>query len=123
MAEEPSTRAKYRKYFQSTSQLSSFSEPPDQPNSGYFDCIESFDSRSPSSGHYPYWGRERDRYHWQEALVKRLVHAKYTRLDQTQHPLLSYFRQLARAEELELWYHKRELKKAQEKNKRRRNNP
>ncbi|KAI1660015.1 hypothetical protein F4813DRAFT_350693 [Daldinia decipiens] len=124
MTGESSTRTQYyTEYSQSISQPFSNSESPDQAELGQFGCIKSFGSHSSNSGHYPYWGRERDRYHWQEMLVKKLVHAKYTRLDQTQHPLLSYFRQLARAEELELWYRKRKLRKEQEKNKRCRNIP
>ncbi|KAI0117138.1 hypothetical protein F4814DRAFT_415375 [Daldinia grandis] len=119
MASRSSTRSRYPEHFRPVSQPSSNSRFSEQRP---FDYVESANPRRTRCGNYPYWGSEADRHQWQRRLVKELVRVKYARLSQTQHPLLTCIRKLAKAEQIELWYRDREMRKAYEKRKKRREN-
>ncbi|KAI1408875.1 hypothetical protein F5Y13DRAFT_193909 [Hypoxylon sp. FL1857] len=67
-----------------------------------------------------YWTSAKDHDLWQQMLVTQLVRAEHARLDERQGALLRYARQLVRAEEVELWYRRRELGKLHEKQKKKR---
>ncbi|KAI1477633.1 hypothetical protein F4774DRAFT_427065 [Daldinia eschscholtzii] len=82
----------------------------ESPRSEIFDGEAPHYCRSAGSTNVHYWRNARDRERWQESLVRKLVRAKYARLNQTQHPLLRYARGLVKAEKIELWYRLKELR-------------
>ncbi|KAK6948190.1 hypothetical protein Daesc_009954 [Daldinia eschscholtzii] len=82
----------------------------ESPRSEVFDGDPPHYCRSEGSVDVHYWQNTRHREYWQESLVRKLVRAKYARLNQTQHPLLKYARDLVKAEKIELWYRLKELR-------------
>ncbi|KAI0894959.1 hypothetical protein F4806DRAFT_497666 [Annulohypoxylon nitens] len=63
-----------------------------------------------ASGEFTHWDNDSELYNWQRALVRKLVHAKYAQLDQTQNPFLRTLRHCAQIERLELAYRTCELR-------------
>ncbi|KAI1446883.1 hypothetical protein F5Y02DRAFT_62666 [Annulohypoxylon stygium] len=63
-----------------------------------------------ASGEFTHWDSDSELYHWQRQLVRKLVHAKYAQLDQTQNSFLRCLRHCAQIERLELAYRICELR-------------